>query len=119
MKLNTLFQDGAVFQRNHHIPVWGRGEALHKLKADFGGTETYTHANASGEFRFYLPPFDAGGPYTLVVTDVTNGETVTVNDILVGDVWVCSGQSNMQFELDRADGAADFIATSENPNIRL
>ena len=106
MKLNTLFQDNAVFQRDIDIPVWGQAIPNHMLKALFGGTETYCKVNASGDFILYLPAFNAGGPHTLTIIDTETGESITINNILVGEVWIASGQSNMSYLLE-SDWALD------------
>ena len=62
MKLNSLFQNGAVFQRHKNIPVWGKAIPSHFLKATFGCCEAWTRCSASGDFMLFLPPFEAGGP---------------------------------------------------------
>ncbi len=100
MKLNSLFQDGAVFQRQKNIPVWGKAIPAHLLKAAFGGKEAWARSSANGDFIFFLPPFEAGGPYTLTVSDTESDESVTISDILVGEVWIASGQSNMSYSLE-------------------
>ncbi|MBP5641275.1 MAG: hypothetical protein J6X55_17495 [Victivallales bacterium] len=113
MKLNSLFQDGAVFQRQKNIPVWGKAIPSHLLKATFGGTESWTRSSSSGDFKIYLPALEAGGPYTLTVTDTESDESVTVNDILVGEVWLASGQSNMEYVLE-SDWATDQTVKRED-----
>ena len=97
--LHSLFCDGAVFQQNIPIPVWGTATAGVRLKAEFAGVESYTKSTSTGKFMFRLPPVPAGGPYILKVSDPATGENVVVNDILVGEVWVASGQSNMAYKL--------------------
>ena len=99
IQLGSLFQDGAVFQQNRDIPVWGKAEPGHLLRGEFAGQTICTRSNTSGEFLFRFAPVKAGGPYALVVTDVKNKNSVTVNDILVGEVWLASGQSNMEYQL--------------------
>ena len=106
MKLNSLFQNGAVFQRHKNVPVWGKAIPSHLLKAEFGGTIAWARSSASGDFTIFLPPFEAGGPYTLTVSDTESDEVITVTDILVGEVWIASGQSNMSYLLE-SDWALD------------
>ena len=113
MKLNSLFQNGAVFQRHKNIPVWGKAIPSHLLKAEFGGTVSWARSSASGDFTFFLPPFEAGGPYTLTIIDTESNETVTVSDILVGEVWLASGQSNMSYMLE-SDWALDVSVKRED-----
>ena len=99
LKLNNFFQDKAVFQRGKSIPVWGRADADSKIKVEFAGSTFYGKSNIDGAFKIRLQAVGAGGPYTLKVTVCSSGETVVCNDILVGDVWLASGQSNMEYQL--------------------
>ena len=99
-ELPGLFSDGAVFQQKTVIPVWGKYNAADAfLQAEFAGKTVYTKTSSTGEFMFRLPPTDAGGPYKLVITDPEKNVSVTVSDLLVGEVWIASGQSNMEYQL--------------------
>ena len=103
MRFDNLFQDHAVLQRGRTIPVWGYGgKPGNLLQATMNGVATWTKANPSGEFHFRLPAAEAGGPYVLEVKDEATGEKISVADVYVGEVWVCSGQSNMEFPMKRA-----------------
>lgn len=97
--LNSLFQNHAVFQQKMDIPVWGSADAGHKIKAEFAGKTAFSKVNTSGNFILRLPPVDAGGPFVLTITDLDSGESLSVTDILVGEVWLASGQSNMVYQL--------------------
>lgn len=97
--LNKIFQTGAVFQQKMPIPVWGNATPGNLLKAEFAGMESWTRVAAAGNFMLRLSPVDAGGPFTLKITEVETGETVVLEDILVGEVWLASGQSNMEYQL--------------------
>lgn len=98
MKLNALFQDGAVLQRNMPIPVWGQTDPCCMVKVVLNGVEAYGRsADFTGEFLVRVPAMKAGGPYELVVENVETGDKVIVQDVLVGEVWVASGQSNMHY----------------------
>ena len=99
IKLNPLFSDGAIFQQHKTIPVWGWGVSDHQLMAEFAGLQANTKVAGSGKFMFRFPPVVAGGPFCLTVTDLDSGEKVVINDILVGEVWLASGQSNMEYSL--------------------
>ena len=101
MILSSLFQDGAVLQRRKVIPVWGETLPEVTVKAALAGNEVYCRSSKSGEFILYLPPLEAGGPFELQISLPETGETVTVNDILIGEVWLASGQSNMSYPLGR------------------
>lgn len=100
MKLNPLFSDGAVFQRDQQIAVWGRTAAGDlPVQAELAGKKAYTRSRRDGSFLLRLPPMPAGGPYELSVSAPGNGERVVIHDILIGEVWLASGQSNMEYEL--------------------
>jgi len=99
LKLASLFSDGAVLQRRKTIPVWGWTDADHVVRAELGGHKSFTRSGRSGAFMLHLPAMEAGGPYELAVTDVDAAETTVVRDVLVGEVWIASGQSNMQYPL--------------------
>ena len=98
MKLGKLFSDGAVIQRRQFVPVWGETTPDSVVKATLAGVSAFGASSASGDFLFRLPPIEqAGGPHTLVVENLSNGDKVEVRDILIGEVWLASGQSNMEF----------------------
>ena len=99
LKLNNLFQDGAIIQRDKAIPVWGRADAGKRICVEFAGQSVFTLSNDEGFFKVHLGAVPAGGPYSLKVSITDSGESVICNDILVGDVWLASGQSNMQYEI--------------------
>ncbi len=101
MILGSLFQNGAVLQRGRNIPVWGRTLPNRKVEALLDGNRAQTHSSADGFFILYLPAHDAGGPFELTV-EVKNseGEKIVLNDILIGEVWLASGQSNMAYKLN-------------------
>ena len=99
MRFAQIISNGAVFQRNMPIPVWGWCSPCAKVKVDFAGREFATASNRLGYFELRLPPMAEGGPYQLTAQDCISGETCAVEDILVGEVWLASGQSNMRFTL--------------------
>ena len=97
LALNPPFCDHAVVQREKTLTVWGEGAvAGERLQLDFAGARTWTKANADGTFRFLVPPQKAGGPFEMKVSGEKSGEA-SARDVLVGEVWLCSGQSNMAF----------------------
>ncbi len=99
MKLNPLFSDHAVLQRGMFVPVWGTTKPGLRIRANIAGVTASTISNSSGYFILRLPPMPAGGPHTLKVTAGGKGESVTVKDVMIGEVWVCSGQSNMEMRV--------------------
>ena len=106
MKLATLFSAGAVLQRGKTIPVWGESAPDCVIIGELGGNITFGATSSSGRFRLYFPPMDAGGPYTIKVTNRDTGEELEIGDIYVGEVWLASGQSNMEFPLKCIRGGA-------------
>lgn len=99
MKLSSLFSDHAVLQHGISVPVWGMTKPRLKVQATLAGLTAGTLASPSGFFMLRLPPLPVGGPYTLTITTDDPTELARVQDVLVGEVWVCSGQSNMEFML--------------------
>ncbi len=98
MKLGKLFSDGAVIQRRHPVPVWGKTDPNCVVQATLAGARAYGMSSAAGDFLLRLPPIDlAGGPHVLAVENTRTGDRIEVRDILIGEVWLASGQSNMEF----------------------
>lgn len=116
VKLPRLVRDSMVLQRDTKIRLWGWAGAGEKVSIKFNNKTYKTTTGANGKWMVFLPPTKAGGPYTINV-DASNH--ITLKDILIGDVWICSGQSNMvhQVALHR-ERYEQEIAASANPNIR-
>ncbi|HDS1213925.1 TPA: beta galactosidase jelly roll domain-containing protein [Stenotrophomonas maltophilia] len=115
--LHPLFRDHAVLQRDRPIAVWGHAGPGQPVSVTFAGQAVSTRADAAGGWQATLPPVAAGGPHTLEVIAGTRRERV--RDVLVGDVWLCSGQSNMELPVWRSLNAASEIAAATLPRIRL
>jgi sialate O-acetylesterase len=115
--LARVFSDHAVLQRDEPIAVWGTAGAGRKLTVTLGGRTATGSADAHGKWKIQLPPQSAGGPYTLTVKSGT--ETVSRADILVGDVYLCSGQSNMEFPVRTSTNAWFNTVTAANDKIRF
>ena len=103
MKLNPLFSDHAVLQRDKSVPVWGTTKPGLIIRATIAGRSTRTVASNTGFFMLRFQPLPVGGPYTLEITTNDPAESARVNDVLVGEVWVCSGQSNMEMVVASSD----------------
>lgn len=116
--LHDLFQDRVVLQRDAAINVWGRAQPGETLSVSLAGSTARAQADESGRWKVALPSLQAGGPHQLAVT-ASSGATQTVNDVMIGDVWLCSGQSNMQLQVDRALDSWSEIRNSTNDSIRL
>jgi sialate O-acetylesterase len=116
--LYTTFQDHAVLQRDKPIPVWGLASPSAEVDVAFAGKSAHATADASGNWHTELSPMSAGGPFELAVTSST-GQTQTVKDVMVGDVYLCSGQSNMEMPLRLATNYDYEIQSAKNTSIRL
>lgn len=118
LELPLLISDGMVVQRDAPIPVWGRAEAGERIRVRFDGQAHSVVADAQGRWRIELAERPAGGPHSLVIEAGEGAQTRTVNDIWVGDVWVCSGQSNMEWPLASTEDAPAVIESADDGLIR-
>ncbi len=116
VSLPHLFGDHMVLQRDHTYPVWGHASPGEKITVAINGQSHSTVATAEGKWRLQLSPLPVGGPYQLTVK---GHNTLTFDDVLVGEVWICSGQSNMAFALQNTNHADVEIASAHFPQIRL
>ena len=114
--LAKIFSDNMVLQRNTAIPIWGWAKANDLIEVHFNQQTKKVYTDANGKWTVYLNPEVAGGPFDLTV----KGEnTLNVTNILVGEVWLCSGQSNMELMVGQSDHAKEEIENASNyPNIR-
>lgn len=120
LRLASLFQDHAILQRDQLLPVWGWAEPGALLRICLGSRVAVTQAGAAGDFLVRLPALPAGGPHTLSVTIPATGEILEVSDLLIGEVWLASGQSNMEMTLESClPVSADDIAAADFPEIRF
>ena len=114
ISLPQLFQSGMVLQRDKAIPVWGKADAGEMVTIRFNKKQYVTTAGINGKWRINLPKMKAGGPYTMTVGDIV------LTNILIGDVWLLSGQSNIDVTIERVyPQYTQEIDTYENPNVRL
>jgi sialate O-acetylesterase len=96
---NTIFADHMVLQRQLPIVVWGTAGDNEQVSVELkgpGGDQTVSTTAVGGKWQVKLPPFQAGGPYTMTITGQNK---IEINDVLIGEVWLCSGQSNMERQL--------------------
>lgn len=117
LKLPALFTDHMVLQRDLAVPVWGWAAPNAEVTVTAAGQTKTATADADGKWVVKLDPLSTGEPIELSVT--SGGETKKLGDVLVGEVWVCSGQSNMEWPLNRTDNAQEAIAAADHPQIRL
>ena len=116
--LASVFQDHAVLQRDRPIAVWGSAAAGETVNVSLDGQQASARADASGRWSAQLPAMGAGGPYALVAR-AASGATQSLSDILIGDVWLCSGQSNMELTVSRSRNGESAAAQSANDRLRL
>jgi sialate O-acetylesterase len=116
--LDELFQDHAVLQRDHPIAIWGLAAANELVTVSLGSATARGQADASGRWKVTLPSLAAGGPWVLSAQG-SSGAQQRANDILLGDVFLCSGQSNMELPVLRAGDSGNEINSSANDTIRM
>ncbi|HJU56399.1 MAG TPA: sialate O-acetylesterase [Pyrinomonadaceae bacterium] len=114
--LHPLFSDDMVLQREVKFPVWGWTTPGASVTVQLRGQKATATADADGKWLARLGPFEAGGPYTLTIS---GPQSVTLNNVLVGDVWLCSGQSNMEMGVTQVDNAKEEVAQANYPRVRL
>ena len=116
--LSNIFGDHMVLQREQANPVWGKADAGEQVTVSIGGQSHQTTANKHGLWRVKLDPMEASDqPQLLQVSGLKN--QLSIADVLVGEVWICSGQSNMQWPLTNTYNGAVEIASANHPQIRL
>ncbi len=115
VKLPALISDNMVLQQGIDVPLWGWADEGETVTLQFQDQKV-TSTTKEGKWTVRLKPLKAGGPFTLTI----NGKnTIELKNILVGEVWICSGQSNMQWNLRNTDNAEAEIAAAKYPMIRL
>jgi sialate O-acetylesterase len=117
IRLHPLFADGAVLQRDRALPVWGWASPGEKVTVSFARQTVSTTADAQGQWLVKLSPLPASAAPGELVATGTN--TVTVREVLVGDVWLASGQSNMAAPVSSVPDAAAVIAAANDPQLRF
>lgn len=116
VKLPRLVRDSMVVQRDVKLKIWGWVAQGEKVSVSMNGKNMKATAGPDGRWFVWLPPMKAGGPYTM---DITASNKITLSNVLVGDVWVCAGQSNMVHYLDlHKERYAEEISQANYPQIR-
>lgn len=116
VRLPRVFDSNMVLQREATLPVWGWASPGESVTCEIGNGKATATANAEGQWKLELPPMKAGGPLTLTVRAEN---TLIFTNILVGEVWVCSGQSNMEMGIGMCKDGKKEIAAATNSQIRL
>ena len=116
IRLPALVSDHMVIQSGVPVRVWGWAAAGEAVTVKFRGQQAAAIASTDGKWEAFLKPTSAGGPFEMAIA---GSNTIQIKDVLVGEVWVASGQSNMAFTMKRVAGAQELLATAANPKIRL
>jgi sialate O-acetylesterase len=115
VSLPKLFSDNMVLQREMRVPIWGCADPGERVRAELGRYAAETLADSDGKWKLYLGPLDVGGPFQLTVG---GKNTIIIQNVLVGEVWICSGQSNMSLEVQDGLNAKQEISNANYPQIR-
>ncbi len=113
--LPKLFNNNMILQREMQVPIWGWADSGEKVTIEIGGHIAETITGTNGKWKLYLGPLDSGGPFEL---KISGKNTIVIKNVLVGDIWVCSGQSNMAMEVQRCQNAKQEISSANYPWIR-
>lgn len=116
VKFARLFSDHVVLQRQKPIPVWGWAKPGEKVKVTLAGQTMDSKADATGKWQVSFKPLEAGGPHSLQAN--AKSGNATVNDVLIGEVWLCSGQSNMEWPVSAAKNYEEERKNADFPQIR-
>ncbi|MFC0780822.1 sialate O-acetylesterase [Flavobacterium sp. HJSW_4] len=115
VRMPLIFSDGMVLQRNKQIPIWGFADANENIEIHFNKQIKKTTADKNGKWTVNLAAEKAGGPFELIVIGKNK---ITIKNVLVGEVWICSGQSNMEFQVFKTMNSEKEISSADYPMIR-
>ena len=115
--VHSLFTDNMVLQRGIRAPIWGWAEPGTEIKVTINNRSRSTTAQEDGRWQANLPILEAGGPFQLTVEGPK--KEITLKNVMAGDVWICSGQSNMEWSVAASNNAQEEIAAGSHPNVRL
>src|SRR5205809_970420 len=116
VKLPAVFGNHMVLQRGQKIPVWGTADPGERVTVAIGADSQQVSADEQGKWRALLPAMEAGAA---VEMRVEGKNSLSISDVLIGDVWICSGQSNMGFTVRQSNDAEQEIADANHPQIRI
>lgn len=118
VKVPSIFSNNMVVQRDKPVAVWGTADPNESIGVRLGAQQAACSADAKGRWKISLNPQPAGGPYELVIAG--HNSSKTIKNVMVGEVWLCSGQSNMALNVSTVEGGeAELLNAKANPNIRL
>ena len=116
LSVAPIFSDHMVLQRNLEVPIWGTGKPGALVEVALGEITSQDTVDADGKWELRLPEMDAGGPFEL---KIVSKRTILLRDVFIGEVWLCSGQSNMAFPLNRSIDGHDGMQKGALHNIRI
>src|SRR4051794_5146228 len=117
IKAHRLFSDNMILQRDRPVAVWGTSDAVEAITVKFG-EQSVSATLDNKNWKAELAPLAASSePRELTISQ--GDQTLTFKNVLVGDIWLCGGQSNMQWEVHQSTGGAEAIASSATPKLRL
>lgn len=116
VKPARIFSSNMVLQQGQENPIWGWADKGEKISISFAGKTISVKADNAGKWIGKLPNLNYGGPYQMIIK---GKNTIQFDNILIGEVWICSGQSNMEFRVDNANNSKSEIASANYPAIRL
>jgi sialate O-acetylesterase len=116
VKLPNIFSDHMVLQQGQPNKIWGKGDSGEKVTVSIGDKTVEATTDAAGNWSAMIPNLPVGGPHVL---KVAGKNTITLQDVLVGEVWICSGQSNMQWSVNQSTDPALEKLAANFPNIRM
>ncbi len=116
VRLPQILGDHMVLQREQPVKIWGWADSGERVTVTFNGQSQRTRTGRDGRWMITLDPMEAGGPFRM---EIKGENTVVFENILIGDVWICSGQSNMERSVANSNDAEEEIAAADYPRIRL
>lgn len=116
VELPRIFSSNMVLQQGMEIPVWGWADRSERVAVTFNNNTIRTRADREGNWKVLLPAQEYGGPFEMVVK---GKNTIVYNNVMVGEVWICSGQSNMEWQVSQSNNAEEEIESADYPDIRL
>ncbi len=116
VSLPNIFTDNMVLQREINVRIWGEADKNKKITVEFNGQKLSAKADKEGYWEVFLAPMEAGGPFDM---KISGDEEILLKNILIGDVWICSGQSNMEWIVQNVKMAEEEISYANYPSIRF
>ncbi|QDU35170.1 Glycosyl hydrolases family 2, sugar binding domain [Poriferisphaera corsica] len=117
LKLPAIISDHMLLQQNTTCPIWGQAEPNQPITVSINNQTHTTTADADGNWRIDLSPITTKGPFTLTIT--SSDQSITINDVITGEVWIGSGQSNMEWPTDLSINAEQELQNANYPDIRI